>query len=130
MPGGERVKQIEETEDVLVSALHPLVVIAIRSLVENALKFSSDDQLVELGVSCQSWNHQDIVKLIIHDRGHRPSTSNHRNGWPQNSRSPEQGYGLGLTIVESIAEQFSGRLRAEENAIGGMDWELVLPRVF
>lgn len=130
MPGGERVKQFTETGDVFVRAPHPLVVIAVRNLLENALKFSSDNQPVELRISCQSSNHQDLVRLIIRDGGHSPSSSHHGNQLPQNSRSPEQGHGLGLTIVESIAAQFSGHLRAEGNASGGMDWELALPRVF
>lgn len=111
-----------------MNAPHPLVVIAVRNLLENALKFSSHDQPVELRVSCQVSNHRDMVKLIIRDGGHSPSTSEHGNDQP-NSRLPEQGHGLGLTIVESIAEQFNGRLHAEENARGGMDWELELPRV-
>ncbi|WP_404365074.1 histidine kinase dimerization/phospho-acceptor domain-containing protein [Marinobacter sp.] len=128
MPGGERVKQNLETEDVLASTPHPLVVIAVRNLLENALKFSSHDQPVELKVSCQLSNHQDMVKLVIRDGGHSPSVSEHGNG-QQNSQSPEQGHGLGLTIVESIAEQFNGRLHAERNTRGGMDWELALPGV-
>ncbi|MEP1585154.1 MAG: histidine kinase dimerization/phospho-acceptor domain-containing protein [Marinobacter sp.] len=128
MPGRERVKQNLETENILVNAPHPLVVIAVRNLLENALKFSSHDQPVELTVSCQVSNHRDMVRLIIRDGGHSPSTSEHVDG-QQNIRAPEQGHGLGLTIVESIAEQFNGRLHAEENARGGMDWELALPRV-
>lgn len=129
MPGSERVNRNPAPEDMLVNAPQPLVVIAVRNLVENALKFSSPDQPVELNVSCAVSNHQRLVSLIVRDRGQSPSISDNGNERQSNSRSPYEGHGLGLTLVESIAEQFSGSLRAEGNASGGMDWELVLPGI-
>ena len=128
MPGRDRVQQVIETESIRARAPHPLVVIAIRNLLENALKFSSEDQPVELRVDCLASEHQDVVRLMIRDGGHRPPTSDHSSVWQQNCPSSKQGHGLGLTIVESVAEQFNGRLRAKGNAGGGMDWELAFPK--
>lgn len=126
MPGAERVNQILESGDILVSAPHPLVVIAVRNLLENALKFSGDDQPVELRVTSQSSDHQTLVKFVIRDQGNSPSPPDQDTENPQHSRLPPQGHGLGLTIVESIAAQFGGHLHAKGNASGGMDWELAL----
>ena len=126
MPGAERVSQVLESEDILVNAPHPLVVIAVRNLLENALKFSGDDQPVELRVTSQSSDHQNLVKFVIRDQGNNPLTPDQGTENPQHSRLPPQGHGLGLTIVESIAAQFGGHLHAKGNASGGMDWELAL----
>lgn len=130
MPGAERVNQIHESEDTLVKAPHPLVVIAVRNLLENALKFSGDEQPVELRITSQPTKHQNMVKLVIRDKGPKSSASERDNENQQSNRPSGQGHGLGLTIVESIATQFGGHLRAEVNTSGGMDWELTLPGDF
>lgn len=127
MPGAERVKPSRNIEHIFVRAPHPLMVVAVRNLLENALKFSSNDQPVELRVSCEVSHQQHLIRLIIRDEGPGPAANAHREAPHTTSHGRDQGHGLGVAIVESIAEQFDGRLHAYENAAGGMDWELVLP---
>jgi len=104
---------------------------AILNLLDNALRYSPDNSHVEVEIlpSGGWW------MLSIRDHGPGLSDMDLNNmfqrfyrGDPSRARSNRSGSGLGLAIVQQIAVNHGGRIQARNNAGGGTNVELVLPR--
>lgn len=97
-----------------------LVTVAIRNLVDNALKYSD--------VTCQVVIERDpeqpeMVRILVRDGGCSGAGETPLQPLPPGPQS----HGLGLAIVDMIVNQYRGTLKSADNPAGGMDWLLRLP---
>lgn len=103
----------------------PLLVSALRNLVENALRASADGAPVQIRVA----SADGVVRFEILDRG--PGMSEEdcamatRRFWRRSKAAG--GSGLGLAIVQAIAQRHGGRVRLCPRPEGGLRAELELP---
>ncbi|HEY0973866.1 MAG TPA: sensor histidine kinase [Solimonas sp.] len=105
-----------------------LLRIAIANLLENAIKYSSARQAVELGVVADG----DTVQIIVRDHGPGIRAEDLGRIFERHYRSPQMqtrpGLGLGLYMVRRIAELHGGGVDAINADHGGARFRLVLPR--
>lgn len=108
-----------------------LASVALRNLIDNALKYSEEECYVvidakpEAGTAAgtQSWQS---VMFLVRDSG-RPEPSDAGVAATFAEGAAPVSHGLGLTLVETITTQYGGTLTATYNEMGGMDWLLHLP---
>lgn len=102
---------------------------ALSNLIENAIRYASDGQSIEINVSAK----QGAAEIRVSDRG--PGLGlNFRSvvfepfQREEESRSREfGGSGLGLSIVKAIAEAHNGTVEAAMRDEGGLDVVVKLP---
>lgn len=103
-----------------------LAVVALRNLIVNALRYSPASSQVEVEVLHPAPGQ---VRFVVSDRGKGMDPDEihaaTRRFWrgPQ----PQPGSGLGLTLVEAIAERFGGSLALSPREPHGLVVELTLP---
>lgn len=119
--------RLGKTDEAIVEADADRLSMAIDALVENAVKHTTPDDLIEL--SCRR-NHGIEIAVAdsgvginaddlsrIFERFERGEVSRRRDG---------QGMGLGLAIVKTIAEAHGGSVRAWSEVGKGSQFEIVL----
>ncbi|SOB75894.1 Signal transduction histidine kinase [Marinobacter sp. LV10R510-11A] len=107
-----------------------LAAVALRNLVDNALKYSANECIVMIDKESNATPENPAAAcFLVRDSG-GPDRSDAR--WPvsEGRASALASHGLGLTIVETITTQYGGTLVATYNDAGGMDWLLRLPLIF
>lgn len=103
-----------------------LAVVALRNLVDNALRYSPERSPVEVLIDTDS----AFARFRVSDRG--PGMSEEaiqaatRRFW-RGTVTPGGGSGLGLALVEAIAERFGGSISLVRHDPHGLIAELVLP---
>lgn len=120
--------EFEGVEAATVVRLDPdMIAIALTNLLENALKFSNDDDPVR--VRCSKSENRLIIRVI--DRGIGiPSTDVDKIGdryFRASNAGSVPGTGLGVNIVRTIAEAHGGAFRIGNNDEGGVTAEVSLP---
>lgn len=129
----QRVIVDNAAPDVAVLVSRELAAAALRNLLENALRHTSEAASVALDIRATP------VQLVftVRDRGDwPPGQSTHnltqrfwRKGDDPRGRQPgAKGSGLGLAITAAIAERFEGVLDFEARDTGGLIARLSLPR--
>lgn len=93
---------IEPDEAVEVRVQPMLLELALRNLIENALRHTPPGTQVAVVV----WRNGERLGVSVSDDGQRP-------GAPAPSGVPANGLGLGLRLVERLAEQMGARLRRD-----------------
>ncbi len=100
---------------------------AVSNLVDNAIKFSPENEMVEIVVSGNS----DHVLIRVCDKGEGIAESDIPYIFETFYRGKEvggyEGSGLGLALVYSIAEAHSGKIWVESENGGGSTFYLQLP---
>jgi signal transduction histidine kinase len=115
------------TDEAVVDADADRLALAIDALVENAVKHTTPNDWIELSVRR---NHAIEIKVADSGTGIRPDELEHifeRFARSDASRQRDnEGLGLGLSIVKTIAEAHGGRLRVQSKLGQGSEFEIVL----
>lgn len=102
---------------------------ALANLVQNALRFSPEEQNVNVSVS----SHDDRVEIRVIDRGPGvPEDSHDRIFLPfqrLGDHDNTTGVGLGLALSRGLVEAMSGTLTPDETPGGGLTMTISLPSV-
>ncbi|EED65968.1 ATP-binding protein [Comamonas testosteroni] len=105
-----------------------MVETAIRNLVDNALKYSTEDQTVEVFVQTDA-EGKCYIQVTDQGSGLSEVQSQHlgRRFWRgDQNRHRNDGAGLGISIVYAITERFDGQLKFTNKQGGGLVVELLL----
>lgn len=120
LPQAHRLKVELGEENPILAVPQVLAGVAVRNLIENALKYSAADRPVEL----RAFRTSEHFTFVIRDYGHSDKASECAQTSGVAGGNEIRGHGLGLTIIETIVARFSGSLRAQSNTAGGQDWIL------
>ena len=106
------------------------IIDALVNLLTNAQKYSGDSKKIRLGAKAGlKW-----VRISVSDRGRGIPRSEHRRIFQKFYRVDErlsravEGSGLGLAMVQHIAQGHGGRVELESEVNRGSTFTLVLPR--
>ncbi|HXA43494.1 MAG TPA: HAMP domain-containing sensor histidine kinase [Candidatus Solibacter sp.] len=107
------------------------LLVVIRNLIENAVKYSPPDTSVDIGLAADA----DVVRIWVADRGagvpddekHRIFEQFYRVASSDGHRSVG-GAGLGLFIVKQLVEVQGGRITVDDRPGGGSVFTIVVPR--
>ena len=128
-PAAARSWQLGPLDLVTVSADRERLGLAVDALLENAVRFTSEGDVIRLSVIRDG--SEPAARLIVEDAGsgipagevahifERFATGSGPNG--------HRGTGLGLTLVLAIARGHGGDVRAHSEAGQGSTFEIVLP---
>ncbi|MBJ2291283.1 sensor histidine kinase N-terminal domain-containing protein [Pseudomonas sp. MF5691] len=94
-----------------------IIQIALNNLVSNAANFSPPGGLITVGLA----KHHDHYELSVEDQGPGIDEAERDRLFERfYSRGNDHGAGLGLTIVQSIANRLGGQVRLENGPSGGL----------
>jgi signal transduction histidine kinase len=106
------------------------LLVVVRNLIENALKYSPGDTPVDIGVAADS----DVVRIWVADRGTGIPDEEKPRVFEQFYRVASLetravgGAGLGLFIVKQLVEVQGGRITIEDRPGGGSVFTITIPR--
>lgn len=124
--GGDPLQRIRisgEAGALVVDVPAALAVVAVRNLLDNALKYSDAAVLVAV--------EEGAGRVIFNVRDRGPGLSDNELASATNRfwrvRKGGRGVGLGLTLVEAVVTAFSGSLELRRRINGGLEACLALP---
>jgi len=100
------------------------------NLIDNAVKYSSDDKRIEIGVI----DHPDRVEVAVHDHGIGLDASDLPRIFEPYYRAQfsdtqtRRGAGLGLTLVRQIIRAHGGRIEASSTPGSGSTFRITIPK--
>jgi signal transduction histidine kinase len=106
------------------------ILVVLRNLIENAIKYSPQDTIIDIGLSADS----DVVRVWVADRGTGIRDDDKARIFEQFHRieRPETrnigGTGLGLFIVKQLVEVQGGQIQVEDRPAGGSIFTFAIPR--
>lgn len=100
---GHDISLVEPDGPVVVKAEPMLLELALRNLIENALRHTPAGTQVVVGV----WRDAESVGVAVSDDGRRP-------GAVEAKPAESGGLGLGLRLVERIAQQLGAQLQVDQ----------------
>ena len=121
--------RVEAEEDATVAGDPDLLRVALRNLLDNALRYSPADGRITLGVSEEAVGQEAVgqnnaaARLWVEDSG--PGVPEEElprltERFYRGSEATQEGSGLGLAIVARIAQLHGARLSLENRAEGGL----------
>jgi signal transduction histidine kinase len=126
-PTASRRWQIGRLDQITVLADTERLAMAIDALLENAVRHTSDNDLIKLSV-IRGWQSRQ-ARLIVADSGTGiPTDEMHliferfRTG-----DSKARGTGLGLSLVRAVARAHGGEVRVRSSVGAGSEFEILLP---
>ena len=124
--GAQRVKVTAPPDPVLLALPPQLAVVALRNLVENALRYSPADTTVDIAIESAAGQ----IRFLVTDHGAGMDVEELRSATRRfwRARTDTPGTGLGLTLVDAIASRFGGSLELTSATPQGLSATLVLPR--
>ncbi len=126
-----QLKVITEDEDIFVEGDEDRIKQVLFNLLDNAFKFTENEEPVEIGIS----QTQDQVKFWVKDYGIGISKKEQENIWErfykvEKAHTPaDTGSGLGLAIVKKIVEQYDGEVFVQSEPGKGSTFGFLLPAV-
>ncbi|WP_272953932.1 ATP-binding protein [Stenotrophomonas acidaminiphila] len=124
--GAQRVKVTAPPDPVLLALPPQLAVVALRNLVENALRYSPAGTTVDIAIESAAGQ----IRFVVTDHGAGMDVEELRSATRRfwRARTDTPGTGLGLTLVDAIASRFGGSLELTSATPQGLSATLVLPR--
>ncbi len=125
--------QVLEHSDCTVQGNQELIYRAIENIVRNAIRYTRQDTVVELRISCQERAGVRMVTLDVADSGPGiPETELENIFRPfyrvDAARQPDTGgFGVGLAIADRAVRLHHGEVRARNRPEGGLTVSLSLP---
>ena len=127
-PTAARRWELRRLDESTVMADQERLGLALDALLENAVKFTSADDVIALSVECDG---RGEVRLGVSDRGSGIAAADlphvfdrfRTSGGVKESR----GTGLGLSLVRAVAEAHGGSVAVRSTPGSGSDFEIVLP---
>src|SRR3984957_17141355 len=125
--------QVLEHSDCTIQGNQELIYRAIENIVRNAIRYTRQDTVVELKISCQERAGRRMVTLDVADSGPGiPDTELENIFRPfyrvDAARQPDTGgFGVGLAIADRAVRLHHGELRARNRPEGGLTISLSLP---
>ena len=106
------------------------LVIAIRELLHNAIKFSPEDSIITLGAHVE--NNQ--LHILVQDRGRGIMQDEIERIWQvfyqvERERHEDQGAGAGLAIAKGIIDLHQGEILVTSDKKSGTCFKIILPLV-
>jgi signal transduction histidine kinase len=101
----------------------------IENLVDNAAKYGAPGAPIVVSIK----RKDDRVELAVHNEGEPippseiPHLLQHHGRARSAQASTKKGWGLGLTLVQGVADAHKGRLRVESSQAGGTSFIVELP---
>jgi signal transduction histidine kinase len=100
----------------------------ISNLLDNAFKFTSEGEVIEMEIKREEINYQKYAVITIKDNGRGIHTEILPRLFTKFATKSEKGTGLGLFICKSIIESHGGQIWAENNNDGkGATFSFSLP---
>ncbi len=113
--------------EALITGRADLLARAVENVVRNAIRYTPDNQCVEVEGVCQHGQ----VHITVRDRGPGVAESELDSIFQPFYRSPSNptgtGYGLGLAIARRAVESHGGQIRARNRVEGGLQVDIQLP---
>lgn len=100
-----------------------MVSVMIRNVVENAIRYTPVNGVVEVTINAKD----DHILFRVNDSGPGIATEERDNVFKRFYRSPnttEEGTGLGLAMVERIAEIHHAQLKLGKSPLGGLQMDI------
>jgi two-component system, OmpR family, sensor histidine kinase KdpD len=114
-------------EDLSVDADRDLLSLALRQLLDNAVKYSPELSLIDIAAT-----GGDSVEIVVHDSGpaipEREQARIFERFYRGTGARQIPGSGMGLAIVQQIARSHGGVATVTSTAAGGTQFKLRLPR--
>lgn len=125
-----RVQIHIEPEAAALMTCREFLEVALRSIIENALKFSPTDTPVEI----HARRRNGVMELRVRDRGPGISPEFYNKAFEPFTQQDEtttraqQGLGLGLFATKAVTERLGGTISVEQAPGGGTDFVITLPQ--
>ncbi len=121
-----RVMRCGEGGSSVLAVPPALAIVALRNLIDNALRYSLKDARVDVSIQADD----SLVSFRVVDRGQGLAPDDIARAKQRFWRGRQGGgSGLGLTIVDAIAHRYGGRLQLSAGAGSGVVAQLELPRL-
>jgi two-component system, OmpR family, sensor kinase len=126
-PERNRDVVLSAPDEILVPAHSVLLTAAVRNLVDNAVKFTSTGERIQVSVEAAS-----EASLVVDDAGRGVPEADrefifdpfYRGG---EARAETNGFGLGLPILRQVARAHGGTVVVEDSPLGGARFSFRMP---
>ena len=129
MPTAKRSWQLGRLDPVVVEADRERLGLAVDALLENAIRHTSDGDVIQLSVLSAS--DGSAARMIITDTGTGIPPAERKHIFERFRSGAELGdgrrTGLGLALVQAVARAHGGEALVRSTPGGGSEFELVLP---
>lgn len=127
---GIEISQQAKTDPLSVYADEAMIDLVIRNLIENAMKFSTQEDTIRLDIE----NDPAFIKLAIIDSGKgialedQPKIFNKLSSFTTYGTNNEKGSGLGLLLCKELLEKNDGLIWFESKPGAGSTFYITIPK--
>jgi signal transduction histidine kinase len=102
--------------------------IAIRNLLDNAIKFSEPDQPIDIS----AWEEEDTMRISVKDQGIGMNEDQLKQALggklSTEGTSGEKSWGLGLSLIKQFIEKHGGQIIGQSKPNFGTSFTIILPQ--
>ena len=123
----------DEEESEIIEADQEKLMQVIVNLLSNAIKFTPEEKVINVFFQDALQNDKPALLVSVHDQGvgipeDELSTVFDKFIQSRKTKTGAGGTGLGLAITKEIVDKHHGKIWAENNADGGAEFFVILPR--